>query len=406
MDKSVVSIVRTEQSPSYDEIREAVNKAVSLIGGIGDVVKPGQLVLINPNLSAPPADREHAVVTLPEVSRAVADVVKEMGARAVIAESSAIGTDTEQIMADSGYYQLREIGYEVVNLKKEKEMIMLPIPNGKVFNKIQSYPLVKEADVIISVPKLKTHDQTEITCAIKNLKGLESDAHKRKTHKLGVAKGIVDLLSVIKPSLTVVDAIICQEGLGPIYGKPVEMDLIIASRDLVAADAVCGRIIGFEPSEVMITVDAAERGLGKMKAEEIEVVGESIGSVCRRFLRNVEDTPVEVEDFKWLSKDDTCTGCRSTVMSSLVDMRNSNQLEYLPGITVITGNADVPPGTPKDSIVAVGNCVPKGKRGNRFVEGCPPNNVYVVEAILGGRAEAKRMYSEKKEKEIVESEKE
>ena len=402
--KSVVSIVRTKRNPGYDEIRAAVDKALGLIGGVRDVIKPGQLVLVKPNLAAPPADREHAVVTSPEVCGAVADVVKEMGARPVIAESSAIGTDTEQIIADSGYLQLREMGYEVINLKKEKDMIMLPVANGKVFDKIQSYPLVKEADVIISVPKLKTHDQTEITCAIKNLKGLESDAHKRKTHKLGVAKGIVDLMSVIKPSLTVVDAIVCQEGLGPIYGEPVEMDLIIASRDLVAADAVCGRIIGFDPSEVMITVEAAERGFGKMKAEDIEVVGESIQSVYRRFKRNVEDNPVEVEGFRWLSKDDTCTGCRSTVMSSLVDMRNSKQLGYLPGITVITGNADIPPGTSEDSIVAVGNCVPKQKRGHRFVEGCPPNNVYVVQAILSGQAEAKRMYSDKEEKEIVKSE--
>jgi len=401
MDKSSVAIVRTERSPDYGQIREAVSKAISLIGGIRDIIKRGQLVLIKPNLAAPPADREHAVVTLPEVSRAVADMVKDVGARAVIAESSAVGTDTEQIMLDSGYYQLREIGYEVVNLKKEKEMIMLPIPKGKVFDKIQSWSLVKEADVIISVPKLKTHDQTEITCAIKNLKGLESDAHKRKTHKLGVVKGVVDLFSVIKPSLTVVDAIICQEGLGPIYGKPVEMDLIMASRDLVAADAICGRIIGFEPREVPITVEAADRGLGNMEAENIEVVGESISSVCRRFLRNVEDNPVEVKDFNWIAAEATCTGCRNTVMSSLVDMRNSKQLEYLRGLTIITGSANIPTGTPEDSIVAVGNCVPKGKRGNRFVEGCPPNNVYVVDMILRGRAKAKRTYAEKGEEELM-----
>jgi hypothetical protein len=173
------------------------------------------------------------------------------------------------------------------------------------------------------------------------------------------------------------------------------MDLIIAGRDLVATDSVCGRIIGFEPSEVMITVEAASRGLGNMRAADIEVVGESIDSVCRRFLRNVEDNPVEVKDFDWLTGEATCTGCRNTVMSSLVDMRNRDQLEYLRGITIITGNPSIPQGTPQDMIVAVGNCVPKEKRGNRFVEGCPPNNVYVVDAILGGRAEAKRMYSKK-----------
>jgi len=248
--------------------------------------------------------------------------------------------------------------------------------------------------VVISIPKLKTHDQAEMTCSIKGLKGLESDAHKIKTHKVGLFDGVIDLLSIIKPSLTVVDAIICQEGIGPIYGKPVEMDLIVASRDLVAADAVCGRIIGYEPSEVLITVKAAERGFGTMDFENIEVVGESIDSVSRRFLRPVEDNPVEVESFNWLADFVTCTGCRNTVMSTLVDMRKSDQLEYLRGITIITGPADIPPEIPKDSIVAVGNCIPKEMRGDRWVQGCPPNNAYVVQAILAGHGEVKRMYAE------------
>ena len=272
---------------------------------------------------------------------------------------------------------------------------MLPVSDGEVFKKIQSYPLVKEADVIISVPKLKTHDQTEMTCAIKNLKGLESDAHKRKTHKIGLVSGIIDFMKVLMPDLAIVDGIICQEGLGPIYGKPVEMDIIIASRDLVAADAVCGRIIGYEPSEVRVTAEAAKRGLGNMEAEDIEVVGESIEAVYRRFLRSVEDNPVEVQSFTWLSRHDTCTGCRNTVTSALSDMRTANQLDYLRGITIVTGDVDIPSGISRNTVVTVGNCVPKEKRGNRFVKGCPPNNSWVVDVILAGRVETRRRYAEK-----------
>ena len=393
MGKSIVSIVKTKQNPGYDEIRQGVDKALNLIGGIRDVVKPGQMVLIKPNWCAPPADRESAVLTLPEVAKAVADVVKEMGARPVIAESAAVGVDTEKVIAGSGYHQLREAGYEVVDLKQTKK-VMLPVSNGKVFKQIQCFAFVKEADVVISLPKLKTHDQAEMTCSIKNLKGLESDAHKIKTHKVGLFDGVVDLLSIIKPGLALVDAIICQEGIGPIYGKPVEMDLIIAGRDLVATDAVCGRIIGYEPSEIMATVKAAERGFGTMDFNNIEVVGQSIKSVSRRFLRPAEDNPVDVEDFNWIADFITCTGCRNTVMSTLVDMRKSDQLDYLHGVTLITGPADIPAEIPRDSIVTVGNCVPKELRGPRWVKGCPPNNAYVVQAILAGRGEVKRMYSE------------
>ncbi len=81
-------------------------------------------------------------------------------------------------------------------------------------------------------------------------------------------------------------------------------------------------------------------------------------------------------------------------MSALVDMRNAGQLKYLPGVTVITGNPRIEKALMKDEIVAVGQCVPRGKRGRRFVRGCPPNNAYVVDAIVGGREKVKRRYAD------------
>ncbi len=395
MTKSIVSILRTGQSPGYEEIRETVRQAVAMAGGISGIVKAGSRVLINPNLVAPPGAREYGVVTQAEVSRAVADLVRDAGGKPIIAESAAVGVDTEKVMAEAGYHDLRDLGYEVVDLKGTKDMVMQPVQNGVVFDAIQVFRLLKEVDVIISVPKLKTHDQVEITCSIKNLKGLESDAHKRKTHKIGLVPGVVDLMTVIKPAFAIVDGIIAQEGLAPVYGHPVEMDLIVAGQDLVAVDAVCGRIIGYDPAEVPITVEAAKRGLGEMNLENIEVRGVPIREVERRFLRAVEDNPVEVEGFNLFSDDDTCTGCRNTVMSALNDMRNAGQAEYLKDVAVITGKAVIPEGLPKKMVVAVGNCVPKDRRGQHFVEGCPPNNALVVDAILSGRAEAKRMYADK-----------
>ncbi|MDI6754184.1 MAG: hypothetical protein QME78_07295, partial [Thermodesulfobacteriota bacterium] len=116
--------------------------------------------------------------------------------------------------------------------------------------------------------------------------------------------------------------------------------------------------------------------------------------VRRRFLRSTEDNPVKVEGFNLIYGGVTCTGCRNTVMSALVDMRNADQLMYLPGVTVVTGDPAIPPFVPTESIVTVGKCVPEGKRGQRYVRGCPPNNVYVVQAIIGERGKAKRMYAE------------
>ena len=276
--KSKVSIARTEQSPEYEQILSAVEKAVDLIGGIREFVRPGQKVLVNPSWVSVVPKREQAAITLPEVTRAVADIVKSAGANPIIAESSAIGIDSEKVIQDSGYLELRNLGYEVVDLK-QTDIVMMEIPNGKIFKEIQTFKLVKEADVIIPVAKLKTHDQMELTLAIKKLKGLLSDKYKREFHQQGVFEACVDWYEALRPQLSIVDAIYCQEGLGPIFGKPVEMDLIVAGQDAVAVDAVCGFITGFEPEEVPITLEAAQRGLGVMTRDAIASC-RRIHSVC------------------------------------------------------------------------------------------------------------------------------
>jgi hypothetical protein len=259
---------------------------------------------------------------------------------------------------------------------------------------VSCWELAQQADVIISVPKLKTHDQTEMTCAIKKMKGLLTDKGKKRMHREGLFDGVIDLLSALQPKLAVVDAIVCQEGVGPIFGKPVEMDLILAGKDLVAVDAVCAQLIGYDPQETLLTVNGAARGLGTMDMAQIDIVGEPLDKWKRRFLRAVEDNPVEVEGFQLIYGHETCTGCRNTVMSALIDMRNADQLMYLPGVTVVTGGGPLPEGVPREDIVTVGKCMPKEYRTERHVKGCPPNNALVVQAIIGGRAEVKRMYAD------------
>jgi uncharacterized protein (DUF362 family) len=394
MSQAKVAIVKTAPSPQYPEILKYVRQALDLIGGIADIVRPGNLVLINPSWVAPPVEPEAGCITQPEVPRAIADIVKEMGARPVIAESSAVGVDSEKVVQESGYRELREMGYEVIDLKQDKKAyVKLATENGRVFDEVDCFELAQQADVIISVPKLKTHDQTEMTCAIKKLKGLLTDEAKKAMHHEGLFEGVIDLLSAVKPRLAVVDAIICQEGLGPVFGRPVEMNLIMAGRDLVAVDATCARLIGYDPAETLLTANAAARGLGVMNADQIEVVGVPLGSVKRRFLRAIEDDPVDVEGFSLIQGEATCTGCRNTVMSALVDMRNADQTMYLPGVTVVTGDALLPEGLDEDNIVTVGLCM-KENRTERHVKGCPPNNALVVKAIIGDRAEVKRMYAD------------
>lgn len=138
-----------------------------------------------------------------------------------------------------------------------------------------------------------------------------------------------------------------------------------------------------------------------MDMERIEVLGEKMESVSRRFVRSAEANPVgQIDGFKLIHGEEACTGCRNTVLSALIDMKNSDQLMYLPGVTVLVGGAEVPAGEESGDIVTVGSqCFSKENRGDRHATGCPPNNVDVVQAIIGARAKVKRMYADQSDPE-------
>ncbi|MDR1831940.1 MAG: DUF362 domain-containing protein [Fusobacteriaceae bacterium] len=382
---SVVSIVRTK-GEEEKAIAQAVREAVREAGGMSAVVKPGWTVIVKPNWVAVPPERLTGAITRWEVTKAVADLVKEAGARPIIAESSAAGVDTEKVIEKAEYTILREQGYEVIDLKKETPVLAKVPGKGKVFDEMRTWALVTKADAFISVPVLKTHDQTEVTLGMKNMKGLISDAHKKDFHRYGVIEGVVDLLTVFKPVLTVIDGTVGQEGLGPIFGNPVPMGLIIASTDIVAADAVGGKIVGYEPRDVPITVSANARGLGEMDLSKIEIRGVPIADVARRFVRACETKIEGLPPFELLFDEGTCTGCRNTVVSVLMDLKTQNLESCLKDKCIVCGPLKaerIPAGLAKEQLIVVGICAKALAEKGVFVPGCPPNNSYVVEAVVG-----------------------
>jgi uncharacterized protein (DUF362 family) len=378
MKNSKVSIVRIQE----ERIREAVASAVDLVGGMKAVVQPGEKVLLKPNWCVVPTDPKVGVVTNPLVVQAAAELVKDAGAEPIISDSAARGVDTDLVIEATGYAELRRQGYRVLNLKKEKT-IRLRCPDAEILKEMKTFALVTKVDKIINIPLLKTHDSAEATLGLKNMKGLLHDDHKSKLHREGLYKGVVDVNARFRADLVVFDGTWGLEGLGPMYGIPVNMDLILASRDAVAADAVAGSVMGFAPEELLITKYAYDRGLGEMNLNRIEILGEKLEAVTRRFKRVTEDKRILYEDVNIVHAAGTCTGCKVAIFSTLFDMKNKGILDQARGFTLITGDVELPYGVPEDAMVAVGICVPKSKRGKRWVKGCPPNNVETIRAITG-----------------------
>jgi uncharacterized protein (DUF362 family) len=173
-------------------------------------------------------------------------------------------------------------GVECMNLRYVKDKVKLTIPNGEALKSITVPRLVTES-AIISAAKLKTHSSTGVTLGMKNMFGLLPDKNKGKYHLKGISKVIVDINTVLKPTLTVVDGFVGMEGSGPVDGEPVQMNLIIAGTDTVATDATACRVMGIDPHEIKHIRKAHEKGLGNI--DDIQVLGEKLETVTRPFKR-------------------------------------------------------------------------------------------------------------------------
>jgi uncharacterized protein (DUF362 family) len=173
----------------------------------------------------------------------------------------------------------RRNGVEWLNLRYVKDKVRLAVPNGETLKSVTVPRLVTES-AIISAAKLKTHANTSVTLGMKNMFGLLPDKLKGKYHMKGISKVIVDINTVLHPTITIIDGFVGMEGNGPIDGTPVQMNLIIAGTDPVATDATAARIMGFNPYEITHIRKAHEKGLGKSQAQ---IKGEKIEIVKKQF---------------------------------------------------------------------------------------------------------------------------
>jgi uncharacterized protein (DUF362 family) len=386
VNKAKVAIVKGPTKPAKKEIDAQVRRAVELAGGLAGIVKPGDTVLIKPNVCAL-RTVESAAITDPRVCKAITDMVRELGANPIIGESTSVGADTEEAFQEGGYYQLREEGYNVINLKKEgTQTTKISIPRGKSLKEVFLPNIVLDAKVIISVAKMKTHDQTNVTLSLKNMKGILTDKGKRSLHRtFGVFQGVADLCTVIKPNFALIDGIVGMEGLGPTDGEPVEMGLIIAGKDPVAVDTVTSLVMGFEHESEGCIAASAQADIGTDDLNKIEVVGEPIAKVRRQFKR-VEEAYAAIpfpEGFQLLVDEKACSSCRNMVTEVLMALKDANQLDRLARWTVIAGRIDKLPDVDRERLLLVGACTAKYWKEGVYVEGCSPNLRDVLKGMRG-----------------------
>jgi len=305
----------------YDNCYEAVDRAFDLF----PLELTGKKILVKPN-ALRASDPEQGIVTHPAVLRAVVERLETSKPGEIIVGDNpgmmSYGANektfqqTGLMEAAKGYY--RNIGTEAVEVDF----------NQKFLSRISVSRAVVEADVVISVPKFKTHGLTIITGAIKNSYGIIPGALKAKLHwkagdALRFSEMLVEVFRLKVPDLIIVDAVVGMEGNGPASTELRQIGQIMASDNAVAMDAVIARLMGLDPRRVPFLELSKQGGLGDYDEDSIEIVGDFKvvpGFKLPPSVEKAREIPTGVSDF-FMSRirlrphvdKELCTGCGTCV---------------------------------------------------------------------------------------------
>jgi uncharacterized protein (DUF362 family) len=255
------------------------------LGPFGLQVK-GKSVLLKPNLVG--LDPGGFINTHPTVIAAARECFLRMGAAQVlIGDGPALDRDTEAILES---VRLREhlgpLDRAFVDLNlDEVERVTLPTRASRL-KELYLPRTCMGVDLVVSMPKLKTHHWAGVTLSMKNMFGIVPGAcygwPKNVLHWAGIDRAILDINAAARPDFAIVDGIVGMEGNGPTQGKPKAVGVLAFGDDPVAVDATCCRVMGLRPEKVKYLAQAATM-LGHLQADKIQQIGEAIESVRQRF---------------------------------------------------------------------------------------------------------------------------
>jgi uncharacterized protein (DUF362 family)/Pyruvate/2-oxoacid:ferredoxin oxidoreductase delta subunit len=277
-----------------DRVLAGLRACLEPLGSMRAFVRPGQRVLLKPNLLGPFAV-ERAVTTHPSVVRAAAWLAREAGGRVFVGDSPAMGPLAGVARSCGLAPVLAETGAELLDFAEPQEF---EVPAHQLMPRLTLAKALSQVDVVITLPKLKTHSQMTLTAALKNQYGcipgaLKSHWHFRLQQPEWLAALILDVNRVVRPTLAVLDAVIAMEGAGPTSGTPRHLGALLAGDDLAALDTVACQLIGLDPMRVPLLAAARGQGSGETRLERIQLPGADWRSLAVRDFRNVTQ-PVDV----------------------------------------------------------------------------------------------------------------
>jgi uncharacterized protein (DUF362 family) len=248
------------------DIIKCVQDAVDSLGGIGRFVKKGDKVLVKINICGGVPGRMGTYTSI-EVADVLADLILSAGGKPAFADADMVWTKFWPAANDSGFVEwARKKGVDLVNLS-ETRIVRFDFGQESALGTEKVSKELIDADVIISVPTMKTHLLTGVTLGMKNMYGTFPDIDKAKYHKKSIGHTILEVNSAFTPNLTIIDGSIGGEAIGPLSATPQYYETIIASNDVVLADSIACQLMGYKPLDIVHIKLAWEKGLGDATAQ-------------------------------------------------------------------------------------------------------------------------------------------
>ena len=349
-----ISIRRTD-----DGLERALAAALEGIGGLSAYIKPGDRVLLKPNINGTEGATDLGLV------EAIISLLRQMQPSKIAIGESSFGSAqiTDLSFAKTGYCALaQKHGIDLINFNNSKP-VEIAVKNPRVLPTIKIAAEVFEFDKIINIPVMKVHYATGITLALKNLKGIVPGGFKRHFHQIGLDNAIADLNNTIKPALTIADCICAMEKMGPRGGDPVPLNLIMAGRCSGELDYTGSRIMGFTLDEVQHLRYFLEDN--SIDAENIETSGLSIEEAFYPFKKPKLATVIP-RQFT-LHESDACSSCMNALILSCQFLKKEPALDA----DVHLGSLGLENGSKRS--IAFGTCAAKAHPGAALaIRGCPP----------------------------------
>ena len=362
-------------------IREIAREIIS-----GSGVNPrGKTVFVKPSFVYPShSPRTVGVVTQPPFIRGVVQAFNDLGAsRVLVGEDSVLGPSRAAFYAMGIYPYIRGIATPVYF--DEERHVRVEVTDPVIQGSFVVPAVWPEADIFVSLPKIKVNQFAKVTLSVKNNLGLQRQAERCTNHSDGtLEEKIADLYRVRPPDLVLADSIVAGEGQGPMLARPVELGVMIGGANGLAVDAVACRLMGIDPREIEHLRYLEDAGIGPLEERDIEVAGGSIPEYARAFDRPRTELVGAHDNLRVFEGGEKCCayGCRGMVRVAL-DAWLERERPNLREMTIVIGKGvdGVPHDVDRRRTLVVGDCALEHRDLGTFLPGCPPMPMDTVFAL-------------------------